>query len=81
VESITSALDALRADDVVRVGPPTPDEGFGQPSLDIRAGTTHIRFGRDGLRKNQAIVFARIDGVDATFAVARERVDPIRGAL
>jgi hypothetical protein len=81
VESITSALDVLRADDVVRLGPPAPDEGFAQPSLDIRAGTIHIRFGRDALRKNQAIVYARVDGVDATFAVARERVDPIRSAL
>jgi len=89
VESVTSALDVLRADDVVRLGPPAPDEGFAQPSLDVRAEmdtdarkhTVHLRFGRDALRRNQAIVYARIDGVDATFAVARERVDPIRSAL
>jgi hypothetical protein len=89
VESITSALDVLRADDVVRLGPPAPDEGFDRPSLDVRADldsdggkhTVHLRFGRDALRKNQAIVYARVDGVDATFAVARERVDPIRSAL
>jgi len=89
VESIAGALDALRADDVVRLGPPAPDEGFDAPSLDVRAETetdagkrtVHVRFGRDVLRKNQAMVFARIDGVDATFAVARERVDPIRDAL
>jgi len=89
VESITSALDVLRADDVVRLGPPAPDEGFAQPSLDVRAEiegdagkrTVHLRFGRDALRRNQAIVYVRVDGVDATFAVARERVDPIRSAL
>jgi hypothetical protein len=89
VESITSALDVLRADDVVRLGPPAPEEGFAQPSLDVRAEldtdagkrTVHLRFGRDALRRNQAIVYARVDGVDATFAVARERVDPIRSAL
>ncbi|HEY1958007.1 MAG TPA: DUF4340 domain-containing protein [Polyangiaceae bacterium] len=89
VESIAAALDALRADDVVRLGPPAPDEGFDAPSLDVRAETetdagkrtVHVRFGRDVLRKNQAMVFARIDGVDATFAVVRERVDPIRNAL
>ncbi len=79
-ESITNALDALRADDVVHLGPPAPDEGFAAP-FDVRIGTTHLRFGRDVLRKNQAMVFARIDGVDATFAIARERVDPIRNAL
>jgi hypothetical protein len=90
VESITSALDVLRADDVVRLGPPAPEEGFAQPSLDVRAEldtddggkrTVHLRFGHDALRRNQAIVYARVDGVDATFAVARERVDPIRSAL
>ena len=89
VEAIRSALDALRADDVVHLGPPAPDEGFASPSLDVRATTegdggektVHVRFGRDVLRKNQAMVFARIDGVDATFAVARERVDPVRNAL
>jgi hypothetical protein len=89
VPAITTALDALRADDVVRLGPPAPDEGFAAPSLDVRAEleadggkrTVHLRFGRDVLRKNQAMVFARVDGVDATFAVARARVDPIRNAL
>jgi len=89
VESIASALSTLRADDVVRLGPPAPDEGFDAPSLDVRAElesdggkrTVHVRFGRDVLRKNQAMVYARVDGVDATFAVARERVDPIRNAL
>jgi hypothetical protein len=89
VDSITNALDVLRADDVVHLGPPAPEEGFAQPSLDVRAEmetdagkhTVHLRFGRDALRKNQAIVYARVDGVDATFAVARERVDPIRSAL
>jgi hypothetical protein len=87
-ESIASALDALRADDVVRLGPPARDEGFDAP-FDVRVElegdggkrTVHVRFGRDVLRKNQAMVYARIDGVDATFAVARERVDPIRNAL
>jgi hypothetical protein len=81
VESIAAALDALRADDVVRLGPPAPDEGFSSPSLDVRADKVHVRFGRDFLRKNQTMVYARIDGVDATFAVARERVDPLRSAL
>jgi hypothetical protein len=89
VEAIAGALATLRADDVVRLGPPAPDEGFDAPSLDVRAEvaadagtrTVHVRFGRDVLRKNQAMVYARIDGIDATFAVARERVDPIRNAL
>ena len=78
----------MRADDVVHLGPPAQDEGFATP-FEVRADlqsdagkrTVHIRFGRDVLRKNQTMVFTRIDGIDATFAVARERVDPIRNAL
>ncbi len=87
--TITSALDTLRADDVVHLGAAAPDEGFAPPSCEIRADlegdggkrSIQIRFGRDVLRKNQMMVLARVAGVDATFAVARERVDPIRNAL
>ena len=81
IGSIVSALDALRADDVVHLGAPLADEGFGTPSLEVRAGEKTIRFGRDVLRKNQSMVLARVSGVDATFAVARERVLPLRNAL
>ena len=80
-DSIANALDTLRADDVVRLGPPAPEEGFAAPSLDVRVDGHHLRFGRDALRKNQAMVFVRVDGTEATFAVARERVDPLRNAL
>ncbi len=89
VASIASALDTLRADDVVRLGSPGADEGFSAPSLEVSVDlegdggkrTLRLRFGRDVLRKNQTMVLARVSGVDATFAVARERVDPIRNAL
>ncbi len=82
IETVTSALDALRADDVVRLGPPAPEEGFGAPSLEVRVDDKlRLVLGRDVLRKNQAMVFARTPGVDATFAIARERVDPLRSAL
>jgi hypothetical protein len=87
--SIASALDTLRADDVVRLGPPQADEGFSAPSLEVQVElegdggkrSVHLRFGRDVLRRNQTMVLTRVSGVDATFAVARERVDPIRNAL
>ncbi|HSQ67789.1 MAG TPA: DUF4340 domain-containing protein [Polyangiaceae bacterium] len=89
VEALEAALGGLRADDVVHLGPPAADEGFGAPSFEIRAelegdaGRQHarLRFGRDVLRKNQPMVLCRADGVDATFAVAKERVDPLRNAF
>ena len=81
VASIVAALDTLRADDVVSLGPPGRNEGFDAPSLEVRVDRTRLLFGRDVLRKNQMMVLARVSGIDATFAVARERVDPLRNAL
>jgi hypothetical protein len=79
--SLIGALDTLRADDVVHLGPPLSDEGFAAPSLEVLVDGKAVRFGRDVLRKNQVMVLARVVGVDATFAVARERIDPLRSAL
>ncbi len=80
------ALGGLRADDVVHFGPPTSEEGFADPTLEIRATFTgakeaRIHIGHAALRHNQKMYFARIDGVDATFAVAKERIDPLLDPL
>ena len=84
-DALVLALGGLRADEVVRLGAPDPDEGFAQPSLELSATVTtdggarkvHIVFGRATVRRNQPMYFARIDGTNATFVVVRERVDPI----
>lgn len=84
-DPLVLALGALHADEVVRLGPPVPDEGFAQPSLEITASVTtdagarkvHLVFGRATVRRNQPMYFARVDGTNATFVVVRERVDPI----
>ena len=41
----------------------------------------HLHFGRASLRRNQPMYFARIDGIRATYLVARERVDAILGGF
>ncbi len=89
VDALLSALRALRADDVAHLGAPDPDEGFATPSLELTAKvggdggtrTVHLVFGRASLRHNQSMYFARIDGVRATYLVARERVDAILGGF
>jgi hypothetical protein len=68
------AID-LRADDVVHFGPPKPDEGF--TTLEILQDKKRIRIGHASLRRDQKMYFARIDGIDATFAVAKERIEPL----
>jgi hypothetical protein len=88
-EKIGLALDALRADDVVHLGPPTPKEGFVRPSLDARirmkadGGSREVHFvlGDSALILKERMFYARLDGVDATFAIARDRIAPLLDAL
>lgn len=87
---VADALVVLKADDVVRLGPPTNDEGFGAPTLEIRAtyaadgGAAResvLTFGHAVLWRDQKMYLARIAGVAATFAVAKERVEPLLDPL
>ncbi len=88
-DALLHAVDTLRADEVAHLGAPAADEGFATPSLQLRATvtadggarTTHLVFGRDTVRHNLPMVFARVDGIDATFLVARDRVSPIRDSF
>jgi len=88
-EAVFSAFAGLRAEQVIHLGPARADEGFASPSLDVRAtiagdaGTRTVRFilGRATLLRDQKVYFARVDGVDATFVVAKERLDPLLDAL
>ena len=83
------ALETLRADGVVHLGPPRPTEGFSRPSLDVRVRTTsdagardvHFVVGDSALVQKERMFFARLDGVDATFAIARDRLAPLMDAL
>ena len=76
-DSVLSTANVLRADSVVHLGPPRPDEGLARPSLvvTLRGGGTESRrvvFGSDAAGAKTSI--ERVEGVDATFAVERERV-------
>jgi len=79
------ALALLRPEVVVHLGPPKPDEGFATPTLDVRVKLAvdggphevHFMLGDTALLNRERMVYARVEGVDATYAVARERVGPI----
>jgi hypothetical protein len=79
IDDVAHAIGLLRADDAVHFGPPTADEG--PPTLDIRVTQNGkesvIHVGRALLRRDQKMYFARIEGVGATFAVAKERIEPL----
>jgi len=89
VSGMLRALDGLRPDEVIHLGPPRTDEGLGAPTLDVRvevandAGPRAIHFtlGDTALVNRERIIYARVDGVDATFGFARERIAPFADAL
>jgi hypothetical protein len=88
-DKLAALLDAMHADSVVHLGPPRPNEGFSRPSLDVRiqtrsdAGLKDVRFvvGDSTMIWKERMFFARLDGVDATFALARDRVSELLNAL
>jgi len=87
VERLVALASALRAEAALHVGPPKPNEGLEQPSLEIRFGSDAagesrtIRVGAETALRGESVRFARIDGVDATYAVGAAQIREIREAL
>jgi hypothetical protein len=85
---MAAALSSLAAQAALHVGPPAPDEGFSAPTLEIRAAMhpdagpleTHIVIGAATHVDGADAYFARVSGVDATFAVPRRSVAAILAA-
>ncbi len=77
-DAILRAANVLRADSVVHLGAPLADEGFGQPSLVLtisgKTSSKRITFGREAVTNDAKTVLARVTGIEATFAVDRDRV-------
>jgi hypothetical protein len=88
-EKLEKAIGAFYAQDAVHPGAPLPGEGFDQPTLEIEAST----HGGGGPATDRRITvgaltrigpfeeyFARVSGVNATFAVPKQSVDGILAA-
>lgn len=88
-EEAVAALGRLRAEAAIHLGPARPDEGFAQASLEARvvfdadAGPRTLRFvvGAATTLHDQKVYYARVDGVQATFVVGKERLDPLLRAV
>jgi hypothetical protein len=86
---VLETLEVLRPEAVIHLGPPKPDEGFGTPTLDVRVKTVtdagakeiHFVFGDTARVNRERLVYARVDGVDATYGIARDRVAALVEAL
>jgi hypothetical protein len=73
----------LRVERLVRLGPALPTEGFGTPTLTIQsfdaAGKPkkHVVIGASGKLASALVYYARVDGIDGTYSIAREDVEKI----
>ena len=72
----------LVAEGAITLGPPRKLEGLTPPALTIRvaragADDAVITLGAGDTYRGVNVVYARREGVDATFAVARDHVQPL----
>ncbi|MCL2823871.1 MAG: DUF4340 domain-containing protein [Polyangiaceae bacterium] len=85
VSRLRQALSEIRAEGVVHVGAAKPEEGLNKPLLryeiDRRSGTRSgkmvVEIGYGDVWRSSKVYYARIDGVDATFAIVQSRVRPL----
>jgi hypothetical protein len=72
--AVENVLDELRAEAAVHTGPARPEEGFVRPLLEIWVDERHVAIGAGDAWRGVNVYYARKDGVDATFVVARGKV-------
>lgn len=90
LRELTETLSTLRAEAAIRVGPPLAHEGFRDPRLVVRVvwrdqgapqRPERWMIGAADAWRGTAIYYARADGVDATFAIARSRLERLLDIL
>jgi hypothetical protein len=91
IRKIVDTLAALRAEAAVGVGPALPGQGFERPVLTVhiereagqpgRPQVAVFRVGAGDSWRGISIHYARVDGVQATYAVARSGIRALIDAL
>jgi Domain of unknown function (DUF4340) len=81
--SLLASVASLRAEQTVHLGPPKPSEGLKAPQLELaltaKSGkTARVVIGACDTLDDTSICYARVDGVDATFALSRRLVTELR---
>jgi hypothetical protein len=78
------ALAALRAEAAVHTGKAQPSEGFASPALDVTVEPSpglgaprRLRIGAQEVFRGLPVRYARVDGIDATFVIAENKLRPI----
>jgi hypothetical protein len=80
---LAETLSSLRAEQTVHLGPPGPGEGLAAPSLVVRfidtKGTARrLRVGARDTLRGANIAYARLDGVDATYALSATTLNALQ---
>lgn len=83
---VSETLASLRAEGAVHLGAARPSEGFDKPTLRVTArlrdgGQRTLTIGAADTWQDAAVYYARVSGVQATFAIARSKVNELTGAL
>lgn len=78
VAEITDTLIALRAEAAVELGPPKPGRGLDKPEVTVRIersgpGPKGFRIGAGDAWRGQSVHYARADGLDATYVIAKTK--------
>jgi hypothetical protein len=91
VTQIVEALGDMRAEAAVHVGAARPNEGLQAPELVVTTESSpgggeaikklRYRIGAGDAWRSMSVFYARADGVDATFVVARSKVNQVLDAL
>jgi hypothetical protein len=90
IDAVASALDGLRAEAAIHLGPPAPTEGFADPTLRVDAtlelpngGERRVtyRVGAGDAWRNLSVYYVRRDDRPATYVIARALLAPVLGVL
>jgi hypothetical protein len=87
IERLVATASALRAEAALHAGAARAGEGFEQPSLEIRfvaetpAQSRTVSIGAETSLRGESVRFARIDNVNATYAIGAAQIRELREAL
>ncbi len=86
VQDIAEALGRLRAEAALHTGPARAEEGLGKPVLEVRVERRNgpsrtLSVGAADAWRGESVYYARINGVDATFVIARGKLRPLLDAF
>ncbi len=87
VAEVTETLGSLRAEAALHLGAPRPDEGFAKPELVLKVDPSGnekpytIRIGAGDSWQGTSIHYARREGTDATYVIAKSKVRALLDAF